>query len=77
MPICLLVAKRCALWLIALIELMALIALPLLLGISPWLALIPIALWGAVGWALQVPQNNELMKAREAQGERQPGSGFE
>ncbi|WP_240673307.1 MFS transporter [Chromohalobacter israelensis] len=46
----------------------ALIALPLLLGISPWLALIPIALWGAVGWALQVPQNNELMKAREAQG---------
>lgn len=47
----------------------ALIALPLLLGISPWLALIPIALWGAVGWALQVPQNNELMKARESQGD--------
>lgn len=47
----------------------ALIALPLLLGISPWLALIPIALWGAVGWALQVPQNNELMKARELQGD--------
>ncbi|MDF9436123.1 MFS transporter [Chromohalobacter israelensis] len=37
----------------------ALIALPLLLGISPWLALIPIALWGAVGRALQVPQNND------------------
>ncbi|MBZ5877167.1 MFS transporter [Chromohalobacter israelensis] len=47
----------------------ALIALPLLLGISSWLALIPIALWGAVGWALQVPQNNELMKAREPQGD--------
>jgi len=47
----------------------ALIALPLLLGIAPWLALIPIALWGAVGWALQVPQNNELMKARESQGD--------
>lgn len=47
----------------------ALIVLPLLLRISPLLALIPIALWGAVGWALQVPQNNELMKAREAQGD--------
>ncbi|MCK0746274.1 MFS transporter [Chromohalobacter nigrandesensis] len=47
----------------------ALIALPLLLSISPWLALIPLALWGAVGWALQVPQNNELMKARESQGD--------
>ncbi|ABE58107.1 MFS transporter [Chromohalobacter israelensis] len=47
----------------------ALIALPLLLDISSWLALIPIALWGAVGWALQVPQNNELMKAREPQGD--------
>ncbi|WP_419307669.1 MFS transporter [Chromohalobacter israelensis] len=47
----------------------ALIALPLLLTFSPWLALIPIALWGAVGWALQVPQNNELMKARELQGD--------
>ncbi|MFC0267821.1 MFS transporter [Kushneria aurantia] len=47
----------------------ALIALPLLLAIGPWLALIPIALWGAVGWALQVPQNNELMKAREPQGD--------
>ncbi len=46
-----------------------LITLPLLLGISPWLALIPIALWGAVGWALQVPQNNELMTAREPQGD--------
>lgn len=47
----------------------ALIALPLLLRINPWLALFTIALWGAVGWALQVPQNNELMKAREAQGD--------
>ncbi|WP_304526243.1 hypothetical protein [Halomonas sp. I5-271120] len=41
----------------------------LLLKVAPWLALIPIALWGAVGWALQVQQNNELMKAREAQGD--------
>lgn len=44
----------------------ALIALPQLLRAGPWLALIPIALRDAVGWALQVPQNNELMKAREA-----------
>ncbi|WP_106419538.1 MFS transporter [Salinicola tamaricis] len=48
---------------------LALIALPLLLAVSPWLALLPIALWGAVGWALQVPQNSELMKAREPQGD--------
>ncbi|WFF42035.1 MFS transporter [Salinicola endophyticus] len=48
---------------------LALIALPLLLAVSPWLALLPITLWGAVGWALQVPQNSGLMKAREAQGD--------
>ena len=47
----------------------ALIALPLLLSVDPWLALIPIALRGAIGWALQAPQNNELMKARETQGD--------
>ncbi|MCY1367662.1 hypothetical protein D9M69_546060 [compost metagenome] len=28
--------------------------------------MVPIALWGAVGWALQVPQNNELILARQA-----------
>lgn len=47
----------------------ALIALPLLLRVATWLALISIALWGAVGWALQIPQNNELMKTRETQGD--------
>ena len=31
--------------------------------------MLPIAAWGAVGWALQVPQNNELIKARERQGD--------
>jgi len=31
--------------------------------------MLPIALWGAVGWALQVPQNNELILARQAQGD--------
>jgi hypothetical protein len=40
----------------------ALIALPRLLRTGPSLVLIPIALWDAV----EVPQNNELMKAREA-----------
>ncbi|MDT4826367.1 hypothetical protein FQZ97_596780 [compost metagenome] len=31
--------------------------------------MLPIVLWGAVGWALQVPQNNELILARQAQGD--------
>ncbi|ART62277.1 MFS transporter [Kushneria marisflavi] len=48
---------------------LSLIALPLALSLNPWLALLPIILWGAVGWALQVPQNNALMKAREASGD--------
>ncbi|GAB2779214.1 MFS transporter [Halomonas shantousis] len=47
----------------------SLIALPLLIGLDVWFALLPIALWGAVGWALQVPQNNELMKARDQHGD--------
>lgn len=33
------------------------------------LAMVPIAFfWGAVGWALQVQQNNELIRTRETQG---------
>lgn len=47
----------------------ALIVLPFLIAINLWFALAPIALWGAVGWALQVPQNNELMKARGQHGD--------
>lgn len=47
----------------------ALIVLPFLIAINLWFALAPIALWGAVGWALQVPQNNELMKARGKHGD--------
>lgn len=31
--------------------------------------MVPIALWGAAGWALQVPQNNELIRVRETQGD--------
>lgn len=46
----------------------SLVALPVAANISPWLAMAPIAIWGAVGWALQVPQNNQLIKAREGQG---------
>lgn len=33
------------------------------------LAILPIVLWGAAGWALQVPQNNQLLYQREAQGD--------
>ena len=47
----------------------ALISLPFLIALDAWFALVPIALWGAVGWALQVPQNNELMKARDRHGD--------
>ncbi|WP_116301129.1 MFS transporter [Alkalilimnicola ehrlichii] len=48
---------------------LALLALPLTAGWHVWLTMVPIALWGAVGWALQVPQNNELIRAREKQGD--------
>ena len=47
----------------------SLLALPLAAALDPWLALLPIALWGAVGWALQVPQNNALISAREQHGD--------
>ena len=47
----------------------ALLALPVAAALSPWLAMIAIALWGCVGWALQVPQNNELISARERNGD--------
>ncbi|ALI04934.1 sugar transporter [Pseudomonas sp. FW306-02-F02-AA] len=47
----------------------SLLALPLAAAISPWLAMIPIAIWGCVGWALQVPQNNELISERERNGD--------
>ena len=38
-------------------------------SMGSWFVMIPIAVWGAVGWALQVPQNNELIQARELQGD--------
>ncbi|MFD4659537.1 MFS transporter [Kitasatospora sp. NPDC058444] len=37
-------------------------------AVSPLLALLPLALWGAVGWALQVPQQNDLLLARGDRG---------
>ena len=47
----------------------ALLLLPLAAALSPWLAMLAITLWGCVGWALQVPQNNELISARERNGD--------
>ncbi|WP_447555476.1 MFS transporter [Vreelandella sp. EE22] len=43
--------------------------LPWAVSLHPWLALAPIALWGAAGWALQVPQNSELMRVRGPHGD--------
>ena len=47
----------------------ALLLLPLAAALSPWLAMLAIALWGGVGWALQVPQNNRLIAERQARGD--------
>lgn len=54
---------------IMLILAVSLLVLPLSAALSTWLVMLPIVLWGAVGWALQVPQNNELILARQAQGD--------
>ena len=56
-------------WLILLMLALALCALPLAGGWSAWLMLAPIALWGAAGWALQVPQNQQLLAVRARQGD--------
>ncbi|MBD3897197.1 MFS transporter [Halomonas sp. ML-15] len=47
----------------------SLFVLPVTAALSTWLVMLPIVLWGAVGWALQVPQNNELIRARQAKGD--------
>ena len=47
----------------------ALLLLPLAAALSPWLAMLAITLWGCVGWALQVPQNNSLIAERQPQGD--------
>ncbi|MFV0130027.1 MFS transporter [Streptomyces sp. HMX112] len=47
---------------------LALVAFRLTAAVHPLVALAPIALWGAVGWALQVPQQNDLLEARGERG---------
>ncbi|WP_161867675.1 MFS transporter [Pseudomonas yangonensis] len=54
---------------IMLILAVSLFVLPLAATLNTWLVMLPITLWGAVGWALQVPQNNELILARQDQGD--------
>lgn len=56
------------LWIMAILA-VALFLLPATAALGAWLVMLPIAVWGAVGWALQVPQNNELIHAREQQGD--------
>ncbi|HFS0969435.1 TPA: MFS transporter [Pseudomonas aeruginosa] len=47
----------------------SLFVLPLSAALGTWMVMLPVTLWGAVGWALQVPQNNELILARQSQGD--------
>ncbi|WP_434775467.1 MFS transporter [Pseudomonas oryzihabitans] len=47
----------------------SLLLLPQTAQWNHWLVMLPIAAWGAVGWALQVPQNNELIQARQHHGD--------
>lgn len=54
---------------IMLILALSLTFLPFIAAWSVWLAMAPILVWGAVGWALQVPQNNQLLHVRESQGD--------
>ena len=63
-----LAAPRLTLYILLLLAL-ALGALALAAGWSAWLMLAPIVLWGAAGWALQVPQNQQLLAVRTAQGD--------
>ncbi|WP_219114676.1 MFS transporter [Janthinobacterium sp. UMAB-56] len=61
-------APKLTLFILLLLAL-ALCALPLAAGWSAWLMLAPITLWGAAGWALQVPQNQRLLAVRVRQGD--------
>lgn len=54
------------------IMLLLTLSLLLLLLLAPYrlaLTMLPLVVWGAVGWALQVPQNDELFKARRTAGD--------
>ncbi|WP_275288215.1 MFS transporter [Halomonas elongata] len=48
---------------------LSLLLLPLLAPYRLALTMLPLVVWGAVGWALQVPQNDELFKARRTAGD--------
>lgn len=48
---------------------LSLLAMPIVARWNIWLMIIPVMLWGAVGWALQVPQNHQLIRARENTGD--------
>ncbi|MEC5341430.1 MFS transporter [Brenneria populi] len=48
---------------------LSLLAMPIMARWNIWLVTIPVMLWGAVGWALQVPQNHQLILAREHTGD--------
>ena len=61
-------APRLTLGILLLLAL-SLAALPLAGAWQHWLPLLPILLWGAAGWALQVPQNQRLLAVRAGQGD--------
>jgi len=48
---------------------LSLALLPVIASWNVWLAMAPIVVWGAVGWALQVPQNSQLLHVRESRGD--------
>lgn len=54
---------------IMLILALSLISLPVIASWNTWFAMVPIVIWGAVGWGLQVPQNNQLIDVRESEGD--------
>ncbi|WP_308924848.1 MFS transporter [Janthinobacterium sp. J1-1] len=62
-------APRLTLIILLLLLALSLAALPLAGAWQHWLPLLPILLWGAAGWALQVPQNQRLLAVRAAQGD--------
>lgn len=59
--------KRLTSWIMLILSIVFLL-IPFLAKWNPWLTLVPIVLWGAVGWALQVPQNEQLIIEREQKG---------
>lgn len=54
---------------IMLILALCMVSLPFSAALGHWWPMLPMAVWGAVGWALQAPQNHGLILARQAQGD--------